>query len=290
MSLLEAMQAKQAESKSKKTRGLKKKIKPKPEEAFSITICESGENHTGMEILGEKAEEGFSINELMEAKERAEGDGFECEYFNLKDLGLSEEKERYGRADEAGILIIRDVLGRFGATKKGLKEEMKSFECDKQYFDTRRQKVLNKKARHNVCFAYKSQEADIANKKGTIIDINSLENLKLVISNLYLYFGEKARNLIAELNHYYNVSKCGIGFHGDTERRIVICVRLGAPIPMFYSWYENSKRVGKKIKLPQINEGDMYVMSDKAVGWDWKLRKNNRLTLRHAAGCEKYTK
>ena len=59
---------------------------------------------------------------------------------------------------------------------------------------------------------------------------------------------------------------------------------------MFYSWYENSKRVGKKIELPQINEGDMYVMSDKAVGWDWKLRKNNRLTLRHAAGCEKYTK
>ena len=26
----------------------------------------------------------------------------------------------------------------------------------------------------------------------------------------------------------------------------------------------------------------MYVMSDKAVGWDWKLRKNNRLTLRIA--------
>ena len=72
-------------------------------------------------------------------------------------------------------------------------------------------------------------------KKGTIIDINSLENLKLLISNLHLYFDEKARGLIAELNHYYNVAKCGIGFHGDTERRIVICVRLGAPIPMFYS-------------------------------------------------------
>ena len=93
-----------------------------------------------MEILGEKAEQGFSINELMEAKERAEGDGFDCEYFNLKRLGLSEDKERYERADEAGVLIIRDVLGKFGATKKGLKNEMKSFECDKQYFDTRRQK------------------------------------------------------------------------------------------------------------------------------------------------------
>tara|TARA_B100001063_G_C16776420_1_gene565806 strand:- start:178 stop:1050 length:873 start_codon:yes stop_codon:yes gene_type:complete len=290
MSLLAAMQAKQAESKAKKMRPRKKREKPVPEEAFSITICESGENHTGMEILGKKAEEGFSINELMEAKERAERDGFECEYFDLKELGLGEEKERYERADEAGVLIIRDVLGKFGATKKGLEEEMKSFDCDKKYFDTRRQKVLNKNARHNVCFAYKSQKADFVNKKGTIIDINSLKNLKLLISNLHLYFGEKARNLIAELNHYYNVEKCGIGFHGDTERRIVICARLGAPIPMFYSWYENSKRVGRKIELPQINEGDIYVMSDKAVGWDWKLRKNKRLTLRHAAGCEKYTK
>ena len=86
MSLLAAMKAKQAESKSKKKKGRKKKVKPVPEEAFSITICESGENHTGMEILGEKAEEGFSINELMEAKERVERDGFVCEYFNLKDL------------------------------------------------------------------------------------------------------------------------------------------------------------------------------------------------------------
>ena len=74
MSLLAAMQAKQAEAKTKKKKGRKKKEKVVPKEAFSITICESGENHTGMEILGEKAEQGFSINELMEAKERAERD------------------------------------------------------------------------------------------------------------------------------------------------------------------------------------------------------------------------
>ena len=107
---------------------------------------------------------------------------------------------------------------------------------------------------------------------------------------MLLYLGEKARGLIAELNHYYDVSKCGIGFHGDTERRKVICVRLGASFPMNYYWYENSKRVGKRIDIPGLEEGDIYIMSDKAGGWDWKLRKNNRLTLRHAAGCSKYTK
>ena len=31
----------------------------------------------------------------------------------------------------------------------------------------------------------------------------------------------------------------------------------------------------------------LYIMSDKAVGYDWKSR--NILTLRHAAGCAKFT-
>ena len=194
-----------------------------------------------------------------------------------------------------GIKVDKDVISSgpfkmFGATNKGLKEEIKNIDCDKKYYDVRRSKVLNKNARHNVCFDYRDQEPDIANKKGRIVNINSLKNLKSVISNLYLYFGDKAKGLIAELNHYYDVKKCGIGFHGDTERRIVICVRLGESFPLHYYWYENSKRVGQRITLPHLNEGDIYIMSDKAVGYDWKLRRNNRLTLRHSAGCAKFTK
>ena len=39
--------------------------------------------------------------------------------------------------------------------------------------------------------------------------------------------------------------------------------------------------------LIQLNHGDMYIMSEKAVGNDWKLK--NKPTLRHAAGAAKYT-
>lgn len=35
-----------------------------------------------------------------------------------------------------------------------------------------------------------------------------------------------------------------------------------------------------------LNNGDIYIMSEKAVGTDWK--KKNTLTLRHAAGAPKY--
>ena len=243
-----------------------------------------------MEIIGEKAEAGFSIQELKEAEAKFQQAGASTEYFDLKTLGLCNDQERFDRALEAGVLIVRNGVQILGGKKYEFRHEMKNIDCDKKYFDTRRKKVLNKNARHNVCFAYKDQEPDIENKKGTIINIYSLEQLKTVIGNLHLYLGEKARKLIGELNHYYDVRKCGIGFHGDTERRIVICVRLGESFPLHYFWYENSKRVGERIVLPELNEGDIYIMSDKAVGWDWKLRKNNRLTLRHAAGCNKFVK
>jgi len=287
MSLLEQM--KKAREKAKKKVPRKIKLDKSKKQSWSITICESGENHTGMEILGEKASEGFSIQELMMAKEKFEEKGLETEYFDLKQLGLEDDK-RLNSASEAGILIVRNVLDIFTASKYYLRQEMKKIDCDKKYYDVRRSKVLNKNARHNVCFAYFDQEPDIENKKGRVMNIRSLEQLNLVISKLHLYLGEKATDLIGELNHYYNTKKCGIGFHGDTERRIVICIRLGESFPLHYFWYQNSNRVGKRIVLPELNEGDMYIMSDKAVGWDWKLRKNGRLTIRHSAGCDKFTK
>ena len=37
-----------------------------------------------------------------------------------------------------------------------------------------------------------------------------------------------------------------------------------------------------------LDHGDLYVMSEKAVGEDWK--KSASLTLRHCAGAEKYLK
>jgi hypothetical protein len=289
-SLVKQMQKAKMKGESKVNKAKKGKNKKAVYEAWSITICESGENHTGMQIIGEKAEQGFTIDELHEANRRFQEAGAKTLYYDLKELGLDEDDVRFNRAEDACILVIKNGVRLLGGDEFEFRKSMKAIDCDKEYWDVRRGKKLNKRARHNVCFAYMSQEPDIDNKKGRIVNINSQKQLKNVIDNLLLYLGEKARGLIAELNHYYDVSKCGIGFHGDTERRIVICVRLGASFPMNYYWYENSKRVGKRIEIPGLDEGDIYIMSDKAGGWDWKLRKNNRLTLRHSAGCSKYTK
>ena len=51
--------------------------------------------------------------------------------------------------------------------------------------------------------------------------------------------------------------------------------------------YYQSKPVGVRMDF-MINDGDLYVMSEKAVGHDWK--KRNTYTLRHAAGAESFAK
>lgn len=85
---------------------------------------------------------------------------------------------------------------------------------------------------------------------------------------------------------YYDVKNCGIGYHGDSERKIVVALRLGVSMPLHYTWFQNSKVISNSTTKLTINGGDIYIMSEKATGYDWKLRKIP--TLRHAAEAEKY--
>lgn len=144
---------------------------------------------------------------------------------------------------------------------------------------------VQKKARHNLCFGDFDQEPDYGSGKGRVISFARLPVLAHIRKYLPQMFGEKAKDLQAEANLYYDVTECGIGFHGDSERRIVIGIRLGETFPLVYQWYYRSHPVGPRIDLT-LHHGDIYIMSEKASGFDWKRKIIP--TLRHAAGCDKY--
>jgi hypothetical protein len=59
---------------------------------------------------------------------------------------------------------------------------------------------------------------------------------------------EGSNELAAEGNYYYDSSKCGIGFHGDSERKKVIALRLsvGKCSPLHFQWFLMGKPVGKR--------------------------------------------
>ena len=58
-------------------------------------------------------------------------------------------------------------------------------------------------------------------------------------------------------------------------------------MPIYFQWFYQLNPVGKIMSIP-LDPGDMYVMSEKAVGSDWKRKVIP--TLRHATGAAKFLK
>ena len=189
--------------------------------SICLTAGEQSENHVGMEINGDGlASKGFSIKKL-----KSFSDTYNGEFHLFKN---PEEGEPNG-----AIVIFRDGLNRiFSIDPDELLKEQLSFERDSKYWDTRRSKVLNKRARYNVCYGENGQEPDYENKKGTIISYDDVPRLKRWRDLLPYYFGKKGEDLEVEGNYYYDSKKCGIGYHGDSERKIVIACSLGDVRPI----------------------------------------------------------
>lgn len=257
--------------------------------SITITYGDQAEAHVGMKKNGRLAKEGLSVEELFIAKDMFEKEGGNVKMYNLLDL-LNEE-EIAGNIEEAYIMVVENgvdtILKDIGKEKNDMYEEQCSLKPDKKYWDIRRKKTLNKHARWNLCFDEEGNEADFEGEHvGTIVSFKDVPITNKIRMDLVKYFGDKVTDIKAEGNYYYD-KKCGIGYHGDSERRITIGVRLGKDMSMCYQWYYMNKRVGKKLELI-LKSGTLYAMSSKAVGFDWKRR--SIYTLRHAAGSEKYTK
>ena len=250
---------------------------------FTLTWGCQSKNHVGMEKIGNGlSERGFSENDLEEVKRIFENEKYKCILYDLNqeidNIPIDVEK--------AQVLVIKNGVSLFANPDK-LYEYLKCLDWDKKYYDVRRQKVLNKLARYNLIFSDFNQKADYENKQGSVYDINDNQELKNIKLKLNSYFGEEFKNLECEGNYYYNLKKCGIGYHGDVERKKVIGMRFGESCDLKYWWYYQNKRINKRINIC-LEHGDMYIMNFKATGNDWK--KKNLFTLRHATGCEKYVK
>ena len=178
---------------------------------------------------------------------------------------------------------VRDFLGR--KQHKVFIKEMESYEWDRKYYDTRRKKVLNKNARANVCYGPSDRQPDYENKKGTIIGYERSPLVLRLKESVEILMRDNG--LIVEGNQYDDTKKNGIGPHGNTERVCVACLRVGASMPMKFGMFHDSNMIGKSFQTI-IKGGDLYFMSEEAVGAGWKYR--SKYMWRHAAGADKYLK
>jgi hypothetical protein len=232
-----------------------------------------------MQKIGDLASHGFTLEQLTTAKDKLTQDGFQTE---LHELACPEVPS----PTDAHILIVRNYLTL--DKQQDTHQQLQALQWDtkaKMYG-----RVVNKHARWNLCFASFSQEPDYEQGCGRVVPWTSVPLLEQLKGSLGKYLTDRstvATSLVAEGNYYHDAKKCGIGYHGDAERRRVIGIRFGTvPMDLHYQWYLQSKPLGPNFKFT-LNPGDLYIMSEKATGFDWKTKKTP--TLRHAAGASKFT-
>jgi len=252
---------------------------------FSLTFGDVAENHKGMQKIGTLSNNGFNLDDINKMKIWFESKGCKCTIINLHWLL---EDEKLQQENPAYLLKVKNAVNALLDDENGknaLYKEQDELEKDTKAFMYGR--VVNKHARHNLCFGEAHQAPNYEEGMGTVYAFDEVPHLKQIRYKLGEIIGEKGTNLQAEGNYYYDVKKCGIGFHGDTERKKVIAFRLGATIPLCYAWYHDNNVISDIMTINDLEHGDMYVMSEKTTGFDWKSK--TKYTLRHSAGCDKYT-
>ena len=212
-------------------------------------------------------------------------------------------------------------------------EEQCSFPYDRMYENVRQHKMLKKNARYNIEFGDVGQQQGFPSIGAAVPDINDPEfeakmaaYQELVSSynkpvkyfqtihkgdctSTVKAFGElpllsmireelgklspKTVDLSGEGNHYYG-PKSNINYHGDQERKIIICLCLGKSTQLVYQCRFPEPDAAIKQRLAATltaNHGDIYFMSEKAGGYDWGFGRNMWPEPRfvHGAAFEKST-
>lgn len=291
-------------------------------ERISLTMAPGGENNRGMEIIGRMPVkgEGFTASDIEGLGPYFKGlcplvkDVGPVAVLDLNALSLNDDiDELENDDDQARVLILRNYMANWHGAQGWTQEvykELAAKRWDAEYLDPNkyrteivdgkevkvRGKRMNKRARTNLCFVDDREQAPaVYEGKGTIYDLKKMSMLRRGVETLKKQIAEgmiaidsktKVEINVVEGNRYYDLKNTGIGYHGDTERVVVICFSIGGSnYPMRWQWFKDGMPVGKPIQIT-LNDGDVYIMSEKAVGADWKLRKP--YTLRHAAGAKKY--
>ena len=264
------------------------KVAEHPNEAWTVTWGDVAMNEVHMQRIGQAAEQGVSVERLREIKEELGARDMLCYLIDLRELLPEGERES---APEAAVLVVKSGVGPLTEDPHGeakLLAEQRSMPIDKQAWDPRHGGVFDKHNRYNNLLSDADQAVDYANKQGTVIDCSNYpitSKLRAAFTSLLSAF----LPLVGESNRYFDASACGIGWHVDRERKMVAGVRLGpgaTGMPLKFLWFCDSKPVGAEGRL-LLDAGDVYFMSEKAVGFDWLTKK--QLTLRHSAGADKYS-
>lgn len=224
---------------------VKKKIVKKAvkKSVTTVTFGDVAENHVNMQKIGKLHEHGYTVQQLHDIAEKLTGMGIKTNVINLTEKWDCTDND--DEAEDASVLVIRKAVQFILGTKttRPLILEHKELDVDKKAL--MRGKVVNKHARWNLCFDDEDQEPDYENGKGRIVSYKHIPLTQKIRETISIWTDDDEL-LKGEANYYYDLEKCGIGYHGDSERKKVVGMRFGnsEEMPLYYQWFQHTKPVG----------------------------------------------
>ncbi len=265
-----------------------------PKETINLTFGESAKYHERIQALGTIEESGMTPANLATAKSQYESLGFQCQIYDLTQIPMLADTNPIStstpntpsqKLDPAQLLVIKRAITNSAA----LYEEQLQFPRDKKALMYGR--VLNYKAHHKLCFSDFDQAPDYPSGKRTVINFSKTPHLAAIRDSLpKITKLPQLEGLQCNATYYYDTSKTYFPWHGISnrqrwygisDRRIVVGIQLGATFPLHFRWIQMGLPISQVLTL-SLEDGDMYIMSEKATGNDWAY--SSLPTLRHAAG------
>jgi hypothetical protein len=187
--------------------------------AVSLTFANRGENEVGMQIIGVPASKLVTMEMMQAAKLQWDMGADSSDQVHapgeaeLYDLSGMVEGAPYG----AGVLVLRGFAQRLlGDDAPAQIEHELQMQAESGKVDTKalmRGEVKNKVARHNNVMADFDQAPDHASGRGTVVNMRDYPFIDALAAQAAVWM-QQDNPLICEQNRYYDVTSCGIGWHG----------------------------------------------------------------------------
>lgn len=133
-----------------------------------------------------------------------------------------------------------------------------------------RNKVVNRVGKYAISIDDTGKEPNYEENKYRVIAYDDVEEVRDLKDNLSKIFKQDRLSCKGEYN--YNHEKLKLKYQGAKVNNMM-CIHLGDPIQMSFKWYFANKPASDSMEFT-LNHGDLYIMSEKATGHDYKLKKN----------------
>jgi len=202
--------------------------------------------------------EGLTHEDLQQIKSKFEAAGCSCRFVHLHMLLPEMVRIVQGSRVDAHVLIIRGGVRALLGSPQNVTELLTE------------QLALPVETGTNLHQVQHSADTD------------SFSKLETLRSALPAFFPSKSLCFNVEGYRYFDPAKCGFNYQGSNQ---VISMVLGYSLKVDFNWYHQGFPEGKAFST-SLDHGDLFIMSRKAMGFDWE--KPNVYNVQHAMGAQKF--